>query len=269
MAQSKMSYDWWYKVFVINNLLLCVFLSVSDSISKANPLLPYLYRNTMQGQWIPRSKSFLGVIKLTLPSNRALVPSPLITLRISMVHLVRNHNLVFGIDENEVLVHVFDVEVVEFKLFSFHPSPLKPSPNLITLQLQGSSTLIFLKKAQYIFIKKHLAFGSFLQWNRFEFQWIIGKDYLQDTATSYWTKKKGNTWSLWWERRGNRSSKLKTRALYNNPSDSWWSYRSNLWSHVVFIIQQLWYHCNWYKGGGDHQWAGRIQGRERVLCKDW
>jgi hypothetical protein len=88
------------------------------------------------------------------------------------------------------LVHVFDVEVVEVKLFSFHPSPLKPSPNLITLQLQGSSTLIFLKKAQYIFIKKHFAFGSFLQWNRFEFQWIIGKDYLQDTATSYWTKKK-------------------------------------------------------------------------------
>jgi len=75
----------------------------------------------------------------------------------------KSQSLVFGIEENEVLVHVFDVEVVEFKLFSFHPSPLKPSPNLITLQLQGSSTLIFLKKAQYIFIKKHFAFGSFLQ----------------------------------------------------------------------------------------------------------
>lgn len=59
----------------------------------------------------------------------------------------KSQSLVFGIDENEVLVHVFDVEVVEVKLFSFHPSPLKPSPNLITLQLQGSSTLIFFKES--------------------------------------------------------------------------------------------------------------------------
>lgn len=36
----------------------------------------------------------------------------------------KSHSLVFGIDENEVLVHVFDVEVVEVKLFLFihHPS---------------------------------------------------------------------------------------------------------------------------------------------------
>jgi hypothetical protein len=38
-----------------------------------------------------------------------------------------------------------------------------------------------------------------------------------------------------------RKSKLEIEnsGFIQNPSDSWWSYRSNLWSHVVFIIQQL------------------------------